>query len=323
MCKSVLYLNRNYFSYNHDIARQLVMDGYDVFNMEFDPKNINMFQRKYYAKKKINYHKYMFTKYCEDEVLPIARENNIDVIIMAFLTFTREQMLTLKKVCPNAKIIFLMFDDMTWYEERYQEGFDLFDEVVTYSPYDAEKYGFHYNPNFYGFEEQKEKKYDWTFIGTAPEQRKVTLNKILKNNPYENKYLYIFKGNGGLRDRVVNAIKPKRGLDRYGYYKEMSREKTLDIFAQSRCILDLQHPWQVGLSMRPFHAIRLHSKLITTNKDIVNYDFYNKNNIWIMDLENPELPDQKFIYGEYEELPDEVYEFYSIKSWCKRLELLF
>lgn len=54
-------------------------------------------------------------------------------------------------------------------------------------------------------------------------------------------------------------------------------------------------------------------KLVTTNSDIKNYDFYNENNILIysesIDLDSP------FFKNEYEELPDEIYEKYSLKNW--------
>lgn len=54
-------------------------------------------------------------------------------------------------------------------------------------------------------------------------------------------------------------------------------------------------------------------KLVTTNSDIKNYDFYNENNILIysepIDLDSP------FFKNEYEELSDALYEKYSLKNW--------
>ena len=46
----------------------------------------------------------------------------------------------------------------------------------------------------------------------------------------------------------------------------------------------------------------------------MNYDFYNENNILIIDRENPVI-DQNFIDLPYELLPNEIYEKYSLSSW--------
>ena len=54
-------------------------------------------------------------------------------------------------------------------------------------------------------------------------------------------------------------------------------------------------------------------KLVTTNSDIKNYDFYNENNILI--YSEPINLDSPFFKNEYEELSDEMYEKYSLKNW--------
>jgi len=47
--------------------------------------------------------------------------------------------------------------------------------------------------------------------------------------------------------------------------------------------LDLVQGNQTGLSFRVFEAMALQKKLITDNKAIRNYPFYNPNNILILD----------------------------------------
>ena len=65
--------------------------------------------------------------------------------------------------------------------------------------------------------------------------------------------------------------------------------------------------------IRTIECLGAKRKLVTTNSDIKNYDFYNENNILIysepIDLDSP------FFKNEYEELPDEMYEKYSLKNW--------
>ena len=54
--------------------------------------------------------------------------------------------------------------------------------------------------------------------------------------------------------------------------------------------------------------------MITTNKDIVNYDFYNRNNICVIDRKNITIP-ISFFDNEYENNDKEILYKYSVKGW--------
>ena len=71
--------------------------------------------------------------------------------------------------------------------------------------------------------------------------------------------------------------------------------------------------------MRSIEILGLQRKLITTNKDIQNYDFYNKNNIFILDRANPVM-DMDFFKAPYEKLNEKLYGKYSLENWI--LEVL-
>ena len=47
------------------------------------------------------------------------------------------------------------------------------------------------------------------------------------------------------------------------------------------CLIDLKLESHNGLSFRFYESLYFQKKLITNNKDVVNYDFYNSNNILI------------------------------------------
>ena len=85
---------------------------------------------------------------------------------------------------------------------------------------------------------------------------------------------------------------------------------------ESKIILDIHKEIQNGLTFRVFEAIGLNKKLITTNKDIINYDFYNPNNIFVWDEKITEIP-RNFLDNEYEKLSDEIYKKYSLENWVK------
>jgi hypothetical protein len=86
----------------------------------------------------------------------------------------------------------------------------------------------------------------------------------------------------------------------------------------TKIILDIQHDNQVGLSFRPYEAMGLRKKLITTNHFIKEYDFYNPNNIFILDKDINDIPDS-FLNSPYEEISEEIYNKYKLENWVKSI----
>lgn len=62
----------------------------------------------------------------------------------------------------------------------------------------------------------------------------------------------------------------------------------------------------------------LHKKLITTNFNIKEYDFYNENNILVIDSENPKI-NLAFFEKPYEEIPTEILKKYIINGWIENM----
>ncbi|QYS88749.1 hypothetical protein [Flavobacterium davisii] len=89
-------------------------------------------------------------------------------------------------------------------------------------------------------------------------------------------------------------------------------------YKNCHAILDLAHKNQKGLSFRPYEALGLKIKLITNNSDIVNYDFYHPNNIFIFEEINTDKLIE-FLKSPYHELPKEIYFKYSQKNWIDNI----
>lgn len=66
----------------------------------------------------------------------------------------------------------------------------------------------------------------------------------------------------------------------------LSSEEKVKIQEQSRCILDTPLPTQSGITMRVIEGLVLKKKIITTNYNIVNYDFYNKEDFFVFSEDN-------------------------------------
>lgn len=82
----------------------------------------------------------------------------------------------------------------------------------------------------------------------------------------------------------------------------------------SKAVLDIQHPGQVGLTMRTIESLEAECKLITTNPEVSNHDFFRPDNVLIVDRMQPEL-DSEFFSIPYRKLPRHTVERYSISNW--------
>ena len=85
----------------------------------------------------------------------------------------------------------------------------------------------------------------------------------------------------------------------------------------SKCILDVGNNDNAGLTVRVMESLFLEKKLITNYKNIVKYDFYNKNNIFIIGVDNLEQI-KDFINSPYEKIDSEKIKYYDFESWLKR-----
>ena len=95
---------------------------------------------------------------------------------------------------------------------------------------------------------------------------------------------------------------------------KMSLTEVNDSIAQSVALIDVNRKDQHGLTFRVFESLGCHKKLITTNKDIVNYDFYKPENILIIDPENIVIP-EGFFTTAYQPIAPEIYNKYGLDYW--------
>ena len=103
-------------------------------------------------------------------------------------------------------------------------------------------------------------------------------------------------------------------------FVSLNSSEVLAYLNKCKTVIDIQHPKQIGLTMRTIEMLGLKKKLITTNTDIVNYDFYNKNNICVIDRENIEI-DKSFFLSDYDYDTDNCREKYSLDFFINELLL--
>ncbi len=175
----------------------------------------------------------------------------------------------------------------------------LYDKVFTFDKHDALKYGFEFRPFFYlnksSYDDQK-KIYDLYYLGAYREKRRFHyIMKIIDlcKDKSLNYLVRVFINKKNIKKNTVEFEEKYEKIltDEYTSFFE-----NLENMKKSKVVAEINYGNQTGLTLRSLEAVASQTKLITTNKDIKNYDFYNENNIYIIsdlkDIEN--IPVQFF-----------------------------
>ena len=99
----------------------------------------------------------------------------------------------------------------------------------------------------------------------------------------------------------------------------MEYDEVLDIVEQSLCIIDVPKPNQSGLTLRVLEAIFYNKKLITTNKNVVEEEFYNPQNILVWD--NPTQEELiSFFTKPVIPVTSDICKKYTIEQWISNFD---
>ena len=87
---------------------------------------------------------------------------------------------------------------------------------------------------------------------------------------------------------------------------------------KSDVLVDFLDPRHTGLSIRFFEGLYYKKKVITDNAAVKNYDFYHKDNIFV--IENNNYDEIKnFLKTPYDDLPTEIVEKYGFRNWIQEI----
>lgn len=203
--------------------------------------------------------------------------------------------------------------------------FRFFDIIYSFDKSDSQKYAeIKFRPLFFLNEykdiaDYHEFEYDLAFVGTAHSDRFFLIQKIREqieaNRLISYWFLYLQNWKLFFWNKLNNrSFKYARFSD--FHYKALSKKEIFDLIKKTKIILDIQHPNQVGLTMRTIEILGAKRKLITTNGDVKNYDFYSPRNILVINRNDPQIPID-FYFSEYESVNEELYFKYSLDGWLK------
>lgn len=323
----LLLIMPKFFDYSEIIVTELNEMGYEVDFFDDRPST------NAWIKAAIRINKNLIGTYIKkyfESVMKTVRNKKYDVVFLISgqsLSFNESMINEIRQCQKEAKFVLYQWDSQTNfpYIKQVQK---YFDKCFSFDRRDIEETpSLKFLPLFYSkkYEEIGKRnntnfKYDFCFVGTAhPKKYKFIkmMSEQLKS-VYPNQFIYFFFPSPIVYfyRKIMNNELRKAKYNEFHYVPLKGKDMN-DVYEASRCVLDSAQDGQLGLTIRVLEALGAKKKLITTNEDIINYDFYQPENIYVydgkIDLKNI------FFTHEYKEVSKEVYEKYSLRSWLKEI----
>jgi hypothetical protein len=247
------------------------------------------------------------------------------VLVVNGQTLSSHMLRRLRGAFPVAQFVLYLWDSIA-NRSHVRANLTLFDRIYTFDPDDAARYQLRLRPLFYGhgFNATKPMEapahYQISFIGTAHTDRFAVVDR-LRTGLHEgvNAFWYLYLQAPWVM-HFYRLTKPNMRHSRLEDFNFSPLEKKIvqSVFTESHSILDIEHPRQVGLTMRTFETLGANKKLVTTNAGVREYDFFSAENICVIDRASPRIP-PKFFDTPFMPLSDKIRHRYSITGWLAEL----
>ena len=323
--KKILLCMPDHFSIYENFSQGMKEVGMDLklilppnfFHYRKKKEKIINFLRKTFLldKKYKNKLRRQFDIDCYKEWVKDIPEKSLDyVLIIRPDLIPQEALQALLRL--GKKTIGYQWDGLNIYSEVFA-CIPMFDTFYVFDPEDYQKYKETYSNlrlthNFFFEGEEVTNKtyrnegvfYRGSYSPSRIEDTTLVVNELAKYDVFIDVQLLHYKDKRPtINNRNIGLFEQQ--ID-FGEYLEMVKN--------AKILLDFKAIGHNGLSLRFFESLKYEKKLITNNTSVVDYDFYNPNNIFI--LHKDSLEDlEKFIRSDYEKLPTEVVESYSFKAW--------
>lgn len=234
----------------------------------------------------------------------------------------------MKSAFPEAKLILYFWDSINNLP-GYKSLSCLFDSVASFDSADCRLNGWSYYPLFCGnpsklknscIPRKERYLYDWSFVGVVHSDRLLILDKLIRNSPADSRfYAYVYFPSL-LHSLYCLIASPLQfiSLRQHFYSQPLGPGQLSTVYGQSRCVLDIHHPAQTGLTMRTIESVVSGVKLATTNASVSNDLFYDSTRICIVNRRNPVIPSE-FLGVTFNPLPESVSNSFRPSSWLHGL----
>lgn len=215
-----------------------------------------------------------------DEICVLIYDHNVFGGEETFLKY-------LKKHFKNIKLAYIFTNIVNYTAAKERKYLDKlnnwYDIVFAFDPKDAEKYNFEYSPLIYDADDSYNKRDTENkdnlvfYVGQAKDRLEVLLKS------YER-----LKELGVKCDfHIANVLDGNKKYDNeIVYNKFMSYNDAVNYIKKATCLIDIIQGDSTGLTIKTCEAVCYDKKLITTNKHVKEYPFYDPRYIRVMESIN-------------------------------------
>ena len=314
----ILILSYNFFGYEKEIIEELKMN-YEIKYVNLELTFLEMLYL-YFIQiiLSIKKRKEIYSKIINKKLkIKNSDFKNIDILfVLGFNEFNQNNFDFLNNNFNIKEKYLYLWDDVTRVKEfsLYKK---YFNQIYSFDKKDCQDNEFIYRPTFYSKRleklEKNKIKYEISFVGAYSIKRNFYLKNIIDKN-FTNKFIYLYMDlKKYLKDYIFNLNYKVKDIN----FFKISKEKYNLIMSQSEIVIDLLQFNQTGVTQRTLDALYLNKKIITNNEYIKNYDFYNSNNILIINENTTEKEIRNFKNKKYIEINKEIIEYYSLERWIK------
>lgn len=243
-----------------------------------------------------------------DRIRPFGQQDEIFIIRPDLLDDY-----VLKSIKKKTKVFTAFYFDSIGHIPRKKYIISFFDRILSFDKVDVKKYGFEFCTNYIFDQSESIKNHDFLFFNISSHDddyrfdKLVEMAKYIKAHDWSFNFISIDIKNKNIKNDLLTIQKD--------IIPVQSIKKQL---LKSKILVEFQRENQIGLSFRVFEALGYRKKLITTNTDVVNYDFYNPQNILVLDPNNLHIP-KSFVESPYVDVPDHILDPYHIDNWVKKV----
>ena len=239
------------------------------------------------------------------------------ILICRGEAFTPYSIATLRTAYPKAKVILYLWDVM--HNCKMKDVLDSCDKCMSFDPVDAHENNIGFRPTFFvddylNVKSTDSYEYDLEFICTLYHPRHKMVKDLRRAFEAQDVSLYTYLYVPGLLRYIQESV---CHFPFYSFrevsFTPISILDTIDILNKTKCILDINPPYQTSLSTRAHEAMAARRKYITTNKHIMDYDYYNPKNILVIDITNPIIP-KEFLTSPFESVSEQIMHKYSVRG---------
>lgn len=323
----ICVISFDYWDYDHYIVKALEKKGVEshhlkigaVSHSNFSEKIINALSKTFRNR---NLKDEKRQKYVVDTLEKLGYQDQI--LVLNPDVFTHETLAFVRK--KTGRLITFLYDNLSRYPVH--DKLDFFDKIFSFDDADVQKHHFEKLCNYNYLENQTESNtptdLDLFYVTSYDRTRNAIIYPLAeKLNDLEAKFQIMVVGKKTWKLKLKYFLTPnKKHVSVVFKRKPIHSYIIHNFYKKTKTILDLMRSGQTGLSFRVFEAMALEKKIITDNPTIKNYNFYNPQNILVLNQDFSNLT-MDFFKTPYVKVPEEIYNQYTLDAWVEKVFNLY